>query len=145
MLGAGFRLPGGGSVLVSVADKDKEEVAPIVAEYARLGFKIFATEDTAAFLQEREIKVDTVINGDNCEPVDLIRNGEIQLIINTPTKGKVPGRLGFKIRRAASEYRVPCLTSLDTAQAIISIIKFLQQGDIPQAVALKEFTAHIVR
>ena len=145
LLGAGFRLPAGGSVLVSVADKDKEEVAPIVAEYAKLGFKVYATGDTAAYLQEREIKVDKVVNGNDCEPVSLIRDGEIQLIINTPTKGKIPNRLGFKIRRAASEYRVPCLTSPDTAQAIISIIRFLQRGDVPQAVALKEFTAHLVR
>ncbi|MFZ3171825.1 MAG: carbamoyl-phosphate synthase large subunit [Carboxydocellales bacterium] len=143
LLGAGFRLPAGGSILVSVADKDKEEVAPIVAEYSNLGFKIYATEDTAAYLVERNIKVDQVLKDDNFDPLELIRGGELQLVLNTPTKGKIPSRLGFQIRRAASEYRVPCLTSLDTAQAIIGIIKFLQRGDIPQAVALGDFTAHI--
>jgi len=145
LLSAGFRLPTGGSVLVSVADKDKEEAVPIVAEYARLGFMIYATDETAAALNNQGIRareVGTAADG-SCEAINLIRGGEIQLIINTPTKGKIPERVGFKIRRAASEFKVPCLTSLDTANAILGIIRFLQQGRIPTAVSLEEFTRHV--
>lgn len=141
LLSAGFRLPTGGSVLVSIADKDKEEAVPIVAEYARLGFKIYATGETAVALNASGVAAQEVVVADDgsCEAINLIRSGEIKLTINTPTKGKNPGRVGFKIRRAASEFKVPCLTSLDTANAIIGIIRFLQQGRVPTAVSLDEF------
>jgi len=77
------------------------------------------------------------------ETVRLIREGRVQFVINTPTKGKEPGRLGFTIRRTAAEFRVPCFTSLDTAAAVVGIIDFLRRGERPCPVSMAEFTAHV--
>jgi len=73
----------------------------------------------------------------------VIRQGRIQFVINTPTKGKEPGRLGFTIRRTAAEFRVPCFTSLDTASAVLRILDFLRRGENPCPVSMEEFTAHV--
>jgi len=73
----------------------------------------------------------------------MLRRDEIQLVINTPTKVKEPGRLGFTIRRTAAEFRVPCFTSLDTASAVLQILEFLKRGDKPSPVSMAEFTAHV--
>lgn len=145
LVSAGLRLPTGGTVLVSVADQDKAETVPIIKAYAKLGFKILASGETANYLTRNGVELETLDNTEEglSSPLDLIRAGQIQLIINTPTKGKTPERVGFQVRRAASEYKVPCLTSLDTAQAIIGIIHFLQKGQVPSAVSLEEFTKHV--
>lgn len=143
LLGAGWKIPAEGAILVSVADKDKEEVVPIVKAYENLGFTIYATEETGVFLASNGVKVTQASDTVGCEPVALLRQGSVQMVINTPTKGKNPRRIGFKLRRAAAEYKVPCLTSLDTAQAILPIIKFLKEGRELQPVSLKEFTAHV--
>jgi carbamoyl-phosphate synthase large subunit len=55
-------------------------------------------------------------------PDELIRSGAVKLLINTPTRGKIPGRPGFRLRRTAAEYRVPYLTSLDTARAFLEVL-----------------------
>ena len=59
--------------------------------------------------------------------LDLIQSGKIKLIINTPTKGRKPDRDGFKIRRKAVEMSIPCLTSLDTARAVVDCIKLKKE------------------
>jgi carbamoyl-phosphate synthase large subunit len=100
-----------------------------------MGFQLFATGGTAKNLASAGLAVEEA--GD---PGELIRTGIISLVINTPTRGKVPGRPGFTIRRTASEYKVPCLTSLDTARALAVVLESLGRGESPEPVNMREFT-----
>lgn len=141
MLAAGLRFSASGAILASIADKDKQEAMPVIKQYADMGFAVYATEETAKVLQAEGIPAQPVLG--QLEPLHLIREGRVQFVINTPTKGKVPGRLGFGIRRTAAEFRVPCFTSLDTAAAVLKILEFLRRGEKPCPVSMDDFTAHV--
>ena len=115
----------GGSVLITVRDKDKEEMLPIAKKFKALGFKIYATSGTAKFLKNNSIDaivVEKIWEGkDNI--IELIQSGKINFVINTPTKGKHANRDGFKIRRLTVECKIPCFTSLDTVNALYNAIE----------------------
>ena len=83
-----------------------------------------ATMGTAAYLRVNGVPVTKLNKIDEGSPniLDAIKNGEVQLLVNTITRGKEPERDGFKIRRASVEHNIPCLTSLDTVKAFLSII-----------------------
>ncbi len=134
MLAAGYNVPDGGTLLATVADKDKAEAIPLLKKFADVGFNIVATEGTAKALQEAGLAVEVVnkIGKDDVageDIIDVIQKGEIDMVINTLTRGKEPHRDGFKIRRAAVEYSVPSFTSLDTAQVVCDILKSKQESD----------------
>ncbi len=134
MLSSGLKVSPGGAVLVSLADRDKAEALPIVKNYVDMGYRVLATPGTARSLAESGLDVKEA--GD---VTDAIRSGAVSLVINTPTRGKVPGRPGFHLRRVASEYKVPCLTSLDTAGAMVSVLECLRRGEDPGPVNMKDF------
>jgi carbamoyl-phosphate synthase large subunit len=144
---AGFRLPGSGRVLLSVADKDKEEVCSIAGNLAEMGFELIGTSDTAHYVSEAGLPIADVPGPGEGLPnaIDLIRNGDVSLVINTPTKGRRPETAGFRIRRAAVEYRIPCLTSLDTAKAVISVMKARQSGSNSSICSLNEYVEALGR
>ncbi|MGQ9683552.1 MAG: carbamoyl-phosphate synthase large subunit [Anaerolineae bacterium] len=126
-MGAGGSLPLQGSVFVSVNDNDKPTVVPIARSLAELGFRLLSTRGTASYLQERGINalaIDKVGEG-RPNPVDYIVNGEIQLIINTPT-GKTAFVDRGAIRRAAAAYGVPTLTTLSAASAAVEAIRAMR-------------------
>ncbi|WP_206918059.1 carbamoyl-phosphate synthase large subunit [Alicyclobacillus suci] len=127
MVAAGTVIPTHGTVLATIADKDKVEAYPLLAEFACLGFRLAATEGTAKFLRERGLAVRVVNKLAQGTPnlADDIRQGGIQLVINTLTKGLKPERDGFRIRRTAVEHGVPCLTSLDTVASLLDILKLI--------------------
>ncbi|QGG49138.1 carbamoyl-phosphate synthase (glutamine-hydrolyzing) large subunit [Heliorestis convoluta] len=141
MIGMGMKIPTGGTLLLSVAERDKEEAVYLARRYAELGFAIIATKQTAEALRNAGVAVSAVdIEGYAIQPLlDQIKDGAISLIINTPTRGKVAGRPGFRIRRQASEYRVPCLTSLDTAGAMLETIAMLKEGQGPQHFSMARY------
>ena len=116
MVAAGSMFPKKGTVLATIADRDKEEAIPIIKGLVDLGYKICATSGTATMIKKAGLQVEQVKKVHEGSPhiVDLIRANKINLVINTLTKGKAPERDGFQIRRAAVEYGVPCLTSLYT-------------------------------
>ncbi|MES0279154.1 MAG: carbamoyl-phosphate synthase large subunit, partial [Dehalococcoidales bacterium] len=122
---AGLMLPREGAMLFSIADRDKAEALPIIKQFAKLGYRLYATEGTAAMIQAAGPAV-TIISKklDEGHPniVDIIKNGTVCGIINTITGGRIPLRDGFKIRRAAAEKRIPCFTSLDTARAVAAAL-----------------------
>ena len=117
-LAAGQRLPLDGIVFISVNDHDKSHVAPIAKDLAAAGLKIIATRGTAAALKRAGIEIEAVYKVNEGRPniIDLIKNGKVNLIINTPL-----GRESFydekSIRRAAVRYNVPCITTLSAASA----------------------------
>lgn len=113
-----------GSILITVRDKDKEEVLPIAKKFKEKGFIIYSTIGTAKYLKEHGIDaivVEKIWEGKD-SIIDLIQSGKINFVVNTPTKGKQANRDGFKIRRLAVECKIPCFTSLDTVNALYKAI-----------------------
>lgn len=120
-LGAGLTVPTRGKALVTVANRDKPEALPLFRSMLESGWQLVATRGTAAFLGQHGFEVESVNKATEDSPnvLDLILSGELDLVVNTLTQGKDPRRDGFRIRRAAVEYNVPCLTSLDTLAALL--------------------------
>ena len=123
-LTGGVEVKDHGTVLMTVSDKDKDEIVKIAHRLNEVGYKILATQGTAEKLKEDNIPVEVVgkIGGDD-DLLTRIQNGEVQIVINTMTKGKEVERDGFQIRRTTVENGVPCLTSLDTANALTNVIE----------------------
>jgi carbamoyl-phosphate synthase large subunit len=125
LVAAGLAPAASGSVLITVADKDKQEVVQIVEGFHWLGYELVATSGTAALIRSLGIEVREVgklSEGDD-EILRIVRSGRCAAVVNTPTLGKTVDRDGFLIRRAAVEARVPCLTSLDTALAVVTALR----------------------
>ena len=125
LVASGMKIPTHGSVLFTVADKDKEEALQLIRRFHRIGYYILATEGTAKRIQAENIPV-TIVNKIGSEKphmLDVIREGQAQFVINTLTKGKQPARDGFRIRREAVENGVVCLTSMDTAEALLRVLE----------------------
>ena len=125
LVAAGMEVKEYGTVLMTVSDKDKEEIVDIAKRFIETGYRIVATEGTAKVLEAENIEVRTVgkIGTEGPTLIDVIQKGQAQLVINTLTKGKQPARDGFRIRRETVENGVPCLTSIDTAAAMLSVIE----------------------
>jgi carbamoyl-phosphate synthase large subunit len=126
IIAAGLNLPEKGSLLLSIADKDKTEMVPIAHGYASLDYQLYATEGTASALESNGIKVKMIgkkLTEGHPNLVDIIYQGSINGIINTVTGGRVSLQDGFEIRRAAAEMRIPCFTSLDTARVVLYALK----------------------
>jgi carbamoyl-phosphate synthase large subunit len=125
LVAAGLAPARSGKILVTVADKDKPEVVPIIEGFHWLGYDLVATAGTAALIRSLGIDVAEVrkLAEGSQDILKLIRSGECAAVINTPTLGKTVDRDGFLIRRAAVEARVPCLTSLDTALAVVTALR----------------------
>lgn len=125
LVASGMTIQKFGTVLMTIADKDKQESLLIAKRFAAIGYRLMATSGTASYLQAEGIPVQVVgkIGTEGPDLLDVIRNGEAQFVINTLTKGKQPERDGFRIRRESVENGVPCLTSLDTAEAMLRVIE----------------------
>ncbi len=139
LLAAGMVVPGQRSLLASIADRDKGDALDLIRRFAELGFAVYATDDTARFLAEHGIRaVHVSKNGGSETALRLILEQAVGLLINTPTRGRVPGRAGFAMRRAAFERHLPCFTSLDTASAFLDVLVAMERGHIPSPQAAME-------
>jgi carbamoyl-phosphate synthase large subunit len=122
---AGRPLPHGGTVFLSVCDADKGAIIPVAAALAGLGFELLATRGTARTLQAAGLTVEQVRkvaeDGDAPSPVDMIRRGRCDLVINTPF-GPGARSDGYLIRDAALVHRVPCITTISGAAAAVHAI-----------------------
>ncbi len=128
MIAAGLMLPPQGTLLFSIADKNKAEALPIIKGFYALGYQIYATRGTAAMISEHGMNVNAVsrkLNEGHPNIIEIINSGSVVGVINTITGGRIPLQDGFHIRRASTERRIPCFTSLDTAGAVL---KVLSQG-----------------
>jgi carbamoyl-phosphate synthase large subunit len=121
-LGAGINLPRTKKMICTVKDADKQELVPIAKRFKALGYTIYATRSTADVLIENGVDAIKIKKLDAGSPnaLDLIMAGEVDLVIDTPTIGRDKSRDGFLIRRNAIETGVTCLTSLDTAAALLT-------------------------
>jgi carbamoyl-phosphate synthase large subunit len=130
MVASGVDVPPQGTMIATIADADKEEALPIIRGFAGLGFSIYATEGTARFLERHGItatKVNKVSQGAE-NLVTLIQSGEIHLLLNTISPDRQSEREAALIRRASVENAVPCLTSLDTAHALLTALATRRTG-----------------
>lgn len=121
--GAGYIFPDKGNVLISVRNLDKKEALEIANEFKSLGFGIVASRLTANYFAENGVDVQEIDKFDFGLIHRMIKNNEVNIVINTPTIGKDARRCGFKLRTCAEQYNVPCFTSLDTAKAFITALK----------------------
>jgi carbamoyl-phosphate synthase large subunit len=130
-LGANQKLPQQGTVFLSMNDRDKEAVVPIAQDLAALGFQLLATSGTQAVLQKHGLTVDTVLKVHEGRPhvVDQIKNGQIQLIINTPLGDKAQ-QDDHEIRRTALAYKVPTITTIAAARATAAALRSLQKESL---------------
>jgi len=137
------RLPLEGAVLVTVSDRDKAGVIEIARQLVELGFQLRTTEGTHAFLAEQSIVTDRILKMREGRPhiVDAMKNGEIQLVINTPG-GKLGTHDDSYIRKAAIKYRIPYITTLAAAQAAARGIAARKEGQ-QQVKSLREYHADI--
>lgn len=128
------KLPQPGSdIIITVRDSDKEDILPMARYFDQNGFHIYATQGTAKLLNSQGIHAEEVFPIDVGSPnvLDILHRGNTGLVINTPTRGRKPERDGFRIRRKTVECSVPCLTSLDTANAMIRCMQLHKQpGDL---------------
>jgi carbamoyl-phosphate synthase large subunit len=120
-MAAGTRLPDSGTVFLSLADRDKPAGLEVARSFSELGFSIAATLGTAGYLRSAGLSVDTLVakvgeEGVASDAVELIAQGKVQLVVNTP-RGLGPRADGQHIRSAAVAYKVPCLTTLAAARA----------------------------
>lgn len=125
LIGAGNNVPLYGSILFTVADKHKEEASLLAKRFHTIGFQIWATKGTADYFQSKQIpcKIGYKIGEEELNLIDLIHKGKVQYVVNTTTVGKTVERDGFQIRRASVENGVPCLTSMDTVEALLKVIE----------------------
>ena len=124
-IGAGIDLPKHKQVIITVKDADKGEAIEIGRRFEKLGYTIYATRSTANTLKEAGVKVRKVnkISQESPTVMDLLLGHKIDLVIDTPTQGRDKSRDGFLIRRTAIETGVHCLTSLDTANALLTSLE----------------------
>jgi len=114
-----------GGIFITVRDSDKKEIADTAKKFQELGFTIYATAGTARVLNEAGIPSVTVskIHESENNAISLIESGKIHYVISTSSKGRLPSRDSVKLRRKTVERNIPCLTSIDTANALASSLK----------------------
>ena len=124
-LGAGIHLPKHKKMIITVKDADKAEAVGVAKRFEALGYEIYATRSTAKILQNNDVDAIPVhkLDGESPNIIDLILGHEIDLVIDTPTQGRDKSRDGFLIRRVSIETGVTVLTSLDTANALVTSLE----------------------
>ena len=139
-IAAGIEVPEKGTILITVANQDKEEVVPIAKGFTDLGYDLAATKGTAEYLKSHGIPVSHVEKASAGKPnlLDDIKEGRICMVVNTFTHGQDATRDGFKIRRSTVEHAIPCLTSLDTARALQHAMAAMAHQRINSVIALQD-------
>ena len=123
---SGMHLPTYGSVLLTIADEAKEEALEIAKRFAAIGYRLVATEGTAKFLEASGLavtEISKIADETGRTILDCIREGDVQVVVNTMDKKRTVATDGFLIRREAVEHGVPLFTSLDTASAILKVLE----------------------
>ncbi|MGE4282467.1 MAG: carbamoyl-phosphate synthase large subunit [Clostridia bacterium] len=137
LIASGLKVPTGGNVLLSIAERDHEESLEIASKLLNMGYKLFATDNTYQYLNNKGINI-------SLTPMDdvqmLLKEDKIDMVINTPTKGKISTRNGFFLRRTSMEFNIPCITSLDTVNAILMALKNVMENNNIEIYALDEYS-----
>ena len=120
LIASGHKMTKGGGVFITVRDQDKPEIGEIAKKFDKMGFAIYATTGTAMVLAKVGLSVKIVdkIHESSVTTITLLESGKVHYVISTSAKGRNPARDSVKIRRKASLLGIPCLTALDTANAL---------------------------
>lgn len=140
-IASGINIPDDGAVLFTVANKDKVEVGDLAKSFHDLGYELVATSGTANYIASLGLPVRTAVKISEGSPnlLDEIKAGKINIVVSTLTHGREPERDGFKIRRGAVEHAVPCLTSLDTAKEVLSVVANMRRRRLVSVMAMQDF------
>ncbi|MDW5563114.1 MAG: carbamoyl-phosphate synthase large subunit [Methanomassiliicoccus sp.] len=133
LISAGLKLPASGGVYITVSDADKPHILDIAKELRDMGFHIYATKGTSTFLREKGLQTTTVYTISQKMAPDalgLMRRGEINLIVNTPSEASGARRDGYMMRRLAVELEIPFLTTVQAAQATVEAMKRARLGPL---------------
>jgi len=130
VVGCDLQLPTDGEVFLSLREKDKQELLPLIQNIRQMGFTLSATAGTATFLHQNGIECEQVKKVHEGRPhcVDRIRSGQVAFVINT-TSGRTSIEASFGIRRSCVDYSIPCITESDAAKAFVIALKKRKQGD----------------
>jgi carbamoyl-phosphate synthase large subunit len=131
LLASGIQLPTSGKVFITVSDADKEKAVSVAQAFAGMGFGVLATRGTAAILRERGVPVTRIFRiseAQSPDSLDLMRGGEIGLIINTPSPDKAIEKDGYMMRRLAVELNIPFLTTMSAACAAVKSLRARREG-----------------
>ena len=122
---SGMKLQNYGTVLATIADKDKEEALPLIRRFYNLGFNIEATEGTANFLKEHGIRTRAIkkISEGSSDIIDAIRSGYISYVINTKDIDSTGMNDGHKIRQTATDNNITMFTALDTVRVLLDVLE----------------------
>ena len=142
-IGVGMKIPTGGTAFISVKDTDKEAVAEIGGQLRGLGFEIVATRGTCRILEEAGIETRQILKVSEGNPnvVDLAINGQVALIINTPS-GKNPHKDEVRIRTTAVERNVPLVTTVRAARMLCRAIRAIREGRL-NVKTIQEYHAEV--
>ena len=147
MIASGVDIPRHGAIIATIADPDKQEALPLLRRYHELGYKIYATAGTARFFQQNGIDAERAnkIHEGGSTLISLIQDGKVNLLINTVSQHKQAEREATLLRRAAVENGIPCLTSLDTAAALLESLAARAAGNgeasRPRCLTIDEYCA----
>ncbi|MDY6912348.1 MAG: carbamoyl-phosphate synthase large subunit, partial [Chloroflexota bacterium] len=131
LMASGTMLPAKGSILLSLADRDKPQALSMIKQLANMDYAIYATEGTASMIEALGIPVNMIskkISEGHPNVLNIIEDGIVNVVINSPTGGRTSLQDGFQIRRAATERRIPCFTSLDAVRVAVNLLS-QQQHD----------------
>ena len=128
LIAAGYKMKRTGGILLSVRDSDKPEIVNVAKNYYELGFKLYATEGTAAAIARSGMKVEVVdkinsADGARETTMGLLNSGKVDYLVSTSTRGRIPTLDDVKLRRRAVMLNIPCLTAIDTANALSLALK----------------------
>ena len=127
LIASGVQIPMYGSVLMTIADQDKDEAMKLARRFYAIGYGLYATEGTARFLRDNGLFVHQVAKiSENAQEnvLDIIQKGKVSFVVNTmPNQDKNTSLDGFLIRRVSAENNISCMTSLDTAEALIRVLE----------------------
>ena len=126
--GAKMHLPDYGNVLLTIEDRDKETILPLAKRFAKIGYRILATDGTADFLKQNGLHVTTVgklheEDTKRANILDVLKNNDVDLVINTMEHDYEKASDGFVIRQTAIEHNIPLLTALDTVNALLKALE----------------------
>lgn len=139
-IASGIQVPNEGSILMTVADLDKEEAVELAKGFEDLGYVVTATSGTAKYLIENgvNVRVATKVSEGTPNILDDIKAGRINMVINTSNHGRDAERDGFKIRRSTVEHAIACLTSMDTARELQRVLNAMRRRRVGRVIALQD-------
>ena len=128
LIGSGYKMQKKtGAVVISVRPADKQEAVSIASRFEALGYELYATSGTANTFNRHMVATNMVYNASEPDKhpniLDMIQDGVVDYVVSTSAKGRHPERASVKIRRAAVEHSIPCLTAIDTANALLSCLE----------------------